>query len=1744
MDRTVSSAPTLVDVLGERAATTTSGSALRFVDSGGTVTDELDAAALDRRVCRVAALLESRGLAGKCVVVLLPPGLDYVVAFLGCLYAGAVAVPLYPPPRTRRSPRHDAVLADAQADAVIVPGGTELPVVIAETAAKATILSIDGDLPSADSWARPAICPDTPAFLQYTSGSTATPRGVVVTHANLMANSRSIQQSFGTSPNTAVVSWLPPYHDMGLIGGILQPLYAGCEATLMAPATFIMRPLIWLEQISERGAAISGGPDFAYDLCAERLSDADLDELDLSCWRIAFNGAEPVRAATMDRFAARAARAGFDRAAFFPCYGLAEATLLVSGAPLGSEPTARFAATSLAPGASATLDPAGTAVVSCGPPAPGVIVAIADTGSGDECPDGTIGEIRVAGTSVAAGYRNRPEETAATFPVPGAAGLGLRTGDLGFLHDGRLYVTGRAKDLIVVRGRNHYPHDLERTAQDAHAMVRAGGAAFGLEKDGREELVLVLEISGSHLAERASEIVEAVRAALVREHGIAPMAITLVRSKVVPRTSSGKVQRSLARERWLDGSLRSVYRWTGRPTAPLAAMPEHLWAQTGREAVLAAASRRLGLAVDPAVPLVAQGMDSLAAIEIAAAVTDTTGLQLPLDELLAGVCVDDLALDAAPAAPSVDARAQPAADGARHPLAANQQALWFLEQQYPGTAAQHIYVAVRFLVPIDADALHRAFQGLIDRHPALRTTLHGGIGEPWQEVLAGQDVAFVVEDAVHLDADALSRRLEREAAGELFSLEQGRLLRVVLLRRTDGDVLSLVVHHIAADMWSAAVMMDELSKLYAAETGSGTAPLPELTTDYREFARRQRALIDSPRGEALWEYWSHQLADCTPVLELPADRPRPRAQSYRGDTISVRVDASVTTALRALAAAERTTLFVALLSVFQTLVHRYTGRLDFLVGVPASGRIDPELHGVVGYFVNPVLVRSRMDGSLGFTEHVRMTRDTVVEALRHQDMPFPVLVERLKLQREASRPPGYQVLFSLTTPHLLRDEGLGAFQSGRGGARMRIGALELESLDLVRRTAQVDLTMVLSEVDNHLEGLVNFSTDLFDRSTMERLAEHFTRLATELVARPERAVADAPLALERELALLAAWNNTATEYPADSSLVELFTEQVTVRPDEPAVTFGTTTLTYRELDRASTALARRLRELGVVTESTVGLHVDRDISVVASMLAVAKVGAGYVPLDPAHPPVRLARIVAQASPVVVLASTCAVAGDRPTLVPAEFLDAAVLTDPSHDLPLDAVVHADGLLYVMFTSGSSGTPKGVAITHRNVVRLVRGTGYATFEPGDRIAQISNAAFDAATLEVWGALANGGHLIGFDRDTVLSPPMLAAALRASRVDTVVMATPLFTQLVGHDPATFATVRQLLVGGDTMDPKRSRELVALNGPALTNGYGPTESTTFATAYRIGRGDRGTWRTPIGRPIANTCAYILDDRLHPVPIGVPGHLHVGGDGLARGYVNDSKRTAAAFLPDPYVGTPGARMYATGDLARWLPSGDLDFLGRRDFQVKVRGFRIELGEIDAALCAHPDVLEAVTVAEGEGTDKRLVGYYAGGVDAAQVEAFLHERLPEYMVPPVLLHLPELPKNSNRKIDRVALPAADTAAAAPVAAGGGTREREVAAVLAELLARPDVGPDENFFEIGGHSLLAIRLIVVIRERYDVEMPLNELFDSPTSRAVAAWIDAWTPVTAPGPAPVPVGPTAVPRRAYVRPPNTSIGGGNR
>ncbi|HEX6900157.1 MAG TPA: AMP-binding protein, partial [Thermoanaerobaculia bacterium] len=1373
---------TLAGMLRARAAERPDQVAFTFLADGEVEAERLTYAELDRRAAAIAAALRESVSPGERALLLYPSGLEFIAAFFGCLYAGVVAVPAYPPrPNDRSQSRLRAIARDAEPRVAlttcqILEGSRGSLAAVPELAAARWISTDALEGSAAASFPEPD--PQALAFLQYTSGSTADPKGVMVSHANLLHNERMIGAAFGMDEESVVVGWLPLYHDMGLIGNVLQPLHAGARCVLMSPVAFLQRPMRWLEAISRYRGTTSGGPNFAYELCLRKADPEVLAGLDLSTWRVAFNGAEPVRASTLERFAAAFAPSGFHREAFHPCYGLAEATLFVAGGEPGMGP--RLAGSR----------------VSCGRPWMGQRLAIADPETGVELPPGAEGEVWIAGPSVARGYWKNDEATARDFNAFLETGEGpfLRTGDLGVLDGGELYVTGRIKDLIILRGRNLYPQDVELTAERSHPDLRPGnGAAFSVEIGGEERLVVVHEVERRRRG-AFEEVAESVRRAVAEEHEAQVHEVVLIRTAGLPKTSSGKVQRGLCRRLYLTDGLPVVSRSALAAADPASEVGIAAPALSrGGLAALEPGERRemlaaylreraaavLGVpvaAVSPAQALTGLGLDSLTAVELKGSVEAALGLPLPLDELLRGAGIAELAdamvagLDAAPIEDVQPPRALSLTGD--QPLSPGQKALWFLERLAPEAGAYNIVVAARVREGLDAEALRRAVTLLAARHEGFRTVVWSVEGEPVQRAVADLAPDFAGVDAGGWDDEELRVRLEAEA-WRPFDLRSGPPLRVRIYERAGGErMLLLAVHHLVCDFWSLAVAIRELAALYAQETGGRPAGLEPPALRYSDFVRWQADRLAGARGEELRGYWSDALAGVQD-LDLPTDRPRPAVQTWRGSSRSLRLPPELMADLRSLAASRGATLFMALLAAFEVQLGRTARQDDFAVGVPTSGRGVPELAGLMGYFVNPIALRADLAGEPSFRELLERVRRTFLEGLERADLPFPWVAERLRPVRDPARPPVFQVLFAFQRGRPSDDPGLAAFALGEGEGRISLGDLTLESVRLRERRPLSELILFAAETpEGDLLFSLEHNADLFDPATVERMLGHWRTLLEGIAADPSAPLSRLPLLTwpERQQ-VFSEWNDTGAAFPGGLCLHHLVAAQAARTPEAVAVEGERERLTYRELMERAGGFARFLRGLGVGPETRVGFCLERTPEMIAAMLGILQAGGAYLPLDPSYPRERLEVILTDGGAAVLLTESSLVERLPAFSGPVILLDAdreriEAAPEPAGPAPEPC---DQNLAYIIYTSGSTGRPKGVAIEHRNAVTLVHW-GLETY-PREAL-RVSLAAtsvcFDISVFEIFAPLAAGGRLL-------VVPNVLALRHLAASELTIVNAVP---------------------------------------------------------------------------------------------------------------------------------------------------------------------------------------------------------------------------------------------------------------------------------------------------------------------------------------------------------------------------------
>jgi len=1027
-----------------------------------------------------------------------------------------------------------------------------------------------------------------------------------------------------------------------------------------------------------------------------------------------------------------------------------------------------------------------------------------------------------------------------------------------------------------------------------------------------------------------------------------------------------------------------------------------------------------------------------------------------------------------------------------------QQRLWFLDQLEPDGSLYNIPQAIRLKGTIDVENLRSAFEHIVARHESLRTTFTILDGHPLQVIASPAGFALTAIDLSSWkgsEREAQAQRIVNEEARRPFDLAKGPLLRALLLRLDAEDhVLLLTLHHIVSDAWSLGVLFAELGTLYEAFSRGEPPHLQELPMQYADYAAWQRAWISGETLARQLGYWQNQLSGLTPSLNLPTDHPRPAVQTVRGARQIFSIPTSLTKSLRELSRREGVTLYITLLAAFQTLLHRYSGQEDIAVGSPIAGRTMTETEGLIGLFINTLVLRTDFSGAPTFRELSRRVRQAALGAYEHQDLPFEKLVEALQPERDLSRPPLFQVMFILQNTPI---------------RPLALAGLTLEPLRVESETSRFDLTLAMVERGEELLGEMEYNADLFDATTIERLLDHFTILLEGIAVDADVPVSALPLLPEDESRrILVEWNDTSEEYATEKCIHELFEAQAVRTPAAIAIEFRESAVSYAELNRRANQLARYLRRLGVGPEVLVGICVEKGIEMMVGLLGILKAGGAYVPLDPAFPAERLAFMSEDAALPVLLTKS------RLTeILPASSARRSVLLDADWSFiagesgdNLGPTAASENAAYVIYTSGSTGRPKGVQISHRAVVNFLdsmrRRPG---IKQGDVLLAVTTLSFDIAGLELYLPLVTGARVVLASLEEISDGAELSKKIETSGA-SIMQATPATWRLLLATGWQGKSNLRIFCGGEALARELANQLAA-KCAELWNLYGPTETTIWSAVQRV---EFGEGVVSVGRPIANTRTYVLDQNLHPVPIGIPGELFIGGAGLAQGYLNLQELTAEKFIPDAFGGGAGGRLYRTGDRARYLPGGEIEILNRLDTQVKIRGFRIEPGEIESVLEQHPLIRQAIVIAsDQDGGEKRLIGYVvadpASILTVNELRRYLLSTLPDYMVPSAFIMLDEIPLTPNSKVNRRALPAPDglrPELEEELALPRTPVEEIVAGIWGEVLGSEVVGIHDNFFALGGHSLLATQIVSRMSEAFDIELPLRRLFEEPTVAGLA------------------------------------------
>lgn len=1614
------SATTVAELLVRRAKEVPSA-AYHFFDETSEERKTLSYAELHEQARCIAGGLLRYG-AGERVIVAMPTGPGFLRAFFGSLYAGLVPVPI-PPLRVNTRARGRArsldIISDADPVCAFLPAdrhereSANLPNVELYDPDRLDQFAATGDLRSVPG--------EAPALLQYSSGTGGQPKGVLLSHGAILANLQAIGEAFGHSAESRGLSWLPLFHDMGLVGGALQPLYAGFPVCLMRPETFARRPLRWLEAISSFRATTSGGPSAAYEACIRAYRSANhdvLSALDLSSWEVSFVGAEPVHAETLKTFEEVFSAHGFRSDRFVPCYGLAENTLMVTahrrGTPLECDTAER-----------------GRSVVSCGSTVPPTELLVVDPDTQSEVAEGGTGEVWLSGPSVGLEYFRQPEATAYTFAARCASRPDqsfLRTGDLGFVKGRRLFITGRLKNVVIVNGQNYESELLEQAIVEANDDACVLACMVFQTDDHPAELVVLVEVDHRRPPAALAAIEPRIRRLFAEEFELSIGRLLVVKRGGLVRTSSGKLRRGENREILASGSL------TVLEVAPSAVQPTSM---AGLEqALLELVARELHISPDEcrmAQSLTSLGMDSLRASSLQGKIRDELGVDIPLVELLASRSVSELSTKAQVSAPVV------AAESALTPI---ERSIWFAHQLDPGVAAFNLSVDVHVALDFSLETLEQATRAVLQAQPALRASYDARSGSLHKEV-----VDTVEPRVEHVDAPDAFRR-------KPFELATPPLLSVGVTPDEGGFRLFVVVHHIACDYASVGIVVEQLCDTYSA-LATGADP-PDLGVRGRPFSASAPARSTGSRVE---------------LTQLVSDRPR---ASWTWNTAIARhvIDDALLQNVAEAAADIGATPHAVMLAALMALLQRYTGDETITVGVPLSFR-TPELERDVGCFVSLL----PLSADIG-------TQTTLAELSRHVTLRAASAIDYERGVPGAEQPPalpatGEPPVCNIVFAYYPR-------ASERPDAAWRVEATHDNG-------ALFELFFSVSQLKGETAVSLSYARDLFEPETADLLLAHFLAFVARVAQAPRVPLGALGVETKGRISL-----STNAKSEAFLPVGERFARQARTTPDRVAVIFGREQLSYTCLGRHAAELASRLRRLGVGRETAVGIHLSRDPRMVVALLAVLQLGATYVALDPKLPTHRLRWMLADASAHFVITET----SQRDVF---EGSDAQlVLIDQPPDATArsfrPADVHPEQLAYILYTSGSTGTPKGVAVRHAGLSNLLSwSSSFFSREPAHVLASTS-LGFDLSVFEILAPLCHGGTVIL--AETIGDLSTLAARHALTLVNTVPSA---LSATLSTLPRSVHTVN---LAGEPLPRSLVRELFETGHVSrVFNLYGPSEDTTYSTCCELGKNEE---IVSIGVPLPGRGALVGDELGAPVPVGMPGELCLYGEGLASGYFRSPRSTADRFVPHPCPLNPGQRSYRTGDRARMMPDESLRFFGRLDRQLKLRGFRIEPSEIEHVMNELPEVsTSAVLVDDRVAQNPRLVAFVVqlgpGALD--EIRAHVLQRLPHYMVPHRFVVLDRLPVTRNGKLDRNALLAMlddelDTPSRAPASA----LEREVLASWQSWLGTTRVGVDDNLFGRGADSLLFLRFVADVRERYGVQLFVKDVFRCATIAALCALID--------------------------------------
>ncbi|EFC47786.1 non-ribosomal peptide synthetase [Naegleria gruberi] len=1743
-----------------------------------------------KKVKSLSTLIQTQAKSGDRALLIFEPGINFIAAFFATLFAGVIAVPVYPPKNKEEFNKLSKILADSKPSLFLLSKlihqnfeqhginkfftkinsqqHVENQVIqdvlsgCLETYEGFSLLISDAvdysDKQLYTYWKHPNIDTDSVAFLQYTSGSTSDPKGVILTHRNLLNNLHVMNYALRYSNQKHVVLWLPPYHDMGLIAGLLEIVYSNCSATVLSPISFLENPLRWMWAINEYRATLLGAPNFGYDLCVKHFLAHEKEYresfklFDFSSLEIVACGAEPIRAETMESFSTLFSEFGLKKQAMYPCYGLAESTLYVTGVNYMKG----FDFTTIDNKnqyiiKNGTVEQTQThqKFVNCGVNYDeNQSIKIVDPESSTEMENGKVGEVWLSSPSVAQGYWEKPELSQEVFHarVVGDDREYLRSGDLGFMLNGNLYITGRRKDVIILNGVNYYPQDVELACSKCHAQIRTGCvvAVNIADRDGQDRLVIIAEtkvVSNSE-TQVLESIVQSIRSAIAESMGI-PMynalsTILLMTKGGILKTTSGKLRRQPTKQAFLNNKLPPkliVHRWDQEKLSDSASQPS-----TPTEIGLAKIWKEL-TGIDPSLSnnFFLLGGSSMSLIQLKSRIQHVFNVIISLTDLvmsptlqLMAKLVDQHSNQCNTSSVQISKRER-TSDTLE--LSNSQTRFWFLHHLIDNPAIHNVFAGVRLKGDLDKQALENSITKLVERHESLRTSFQETEMSPMQHIHSEISLKLNSISLKHLTSEE-EKNLELnkflfDEVNAPFNLNEAPLLRANLIEMSECDhVLAMTFHHIIIDGWSMNLLVEELVQYYLAFKNHQSPILPQVLQygDYTLWSNQQQSM-----NETQLKYWEEKLSNLPESIKLPTEGEN-LSKSFDGSHFWFAIPETLVNSLRKIVQSRGATLYMGMLTLFNILLYRYSEQNDIAIGTPVVNRQQHvELEALIGLLVNTLVIRNNVNPEHNFIETLMEIKSTVIEAFENQDVPFQKVVERLKDSRNSMENPLFQVMMAMHNPQ----------------RKIVMDNLETELVRVDNGSSMFNLTLELQEIeDGSLQCCFEYRTDLFKKETIERMAGNLIELLKSATTESDnKSISKLSFLSNSEVETLNNFgnitNNDLSSSVSNRLLHELIEEQAIKTPDNTAVYFQGKSFSYQLLDQKSDQLARRLRDMNHSKNPFIAISIDRSFELIVSLVAILKAGFAYLPLDPSYPQERLLYVLddSQAGLLITQSNYSEKFKDYQGKVLSidRFVWSASSTSTSSISIEKPLTSPNDLAYLIYTSGSTGNPKGVMLSHRNVNNTLNGLiKLYEMKQDDKFIHYSSYSFDVSLEEIFLPLITGASIIVANPNIQYQLEELVDLVEQTKATIIGVTPSLWHGIRYHvlrNPKSTESLRIVTIGNEPVDSNAVKEIQQMCPNATVfNVCGGTETCIDWSLFKVPKDYAPLQQVvPIGKPIPGVKLYVLDSNRELVPIGVPGELYVGGNGVGNGYWKNSELTSKSFIENPFQtkdekqNNVNGKLFKTGDLVKWLPDGNMVFISRLDHQVKLRGFRVELGEIQNVMRKSGLVREAIVILQDDEnvSNKQLVGYIVCNEGETRphsiiiqlVNSYLEKHLPYYMIPSHIICIEKVPTTNNGKLDRRALPrAVDHQQTKRLEENMGEVDPadipeshcKLRQIWSKVLKMKEdcIGLSDNFFAIGGNSILIAQLRSMVRTELGIQLELKTFFEKLTIQSMATHIE--------------------------------------